>query len=194
MSMFNTLGFEVIKNFIQPETARLLAHQFRMERDVEYIKKNVPLSDKGHFTDSQCENTYAKGHNLIFEALQIMMQSKLEQVVERRLLPTYAFARIYYAGSELTVHRDRPACQYSVTVCVDNDATNWPICVTDLNGNSHCVAQEPGDALVYRGCDLEHWRNTFVGTEHVQCFLHYVDADGPYTDQIYDGRATLGLR
>lgn len=194
MSTINTLGFEVIKNLIQPETAKLLAYQFRMDRDVNYIKQNVSLEDRGHFADSQCENTYAKGHILIFEALQKMLQPKLEQILGRKLLPTYAFARIYYPGSELVPHRDRPACEYTATVCIDNDPTNWPICVKDVNGNSHCVAQENGDALVYRGCELEHWRDPFKGTEHVQCFLHYVDANGPHTNQIYDGRQALGLR
>ena len=194
MSTFNPLGFEVVKGLIQPETARLLAQQFKMTRDVEYIKNNVSISDVGHFTDSQCENTYAKGRLIIFDSLLPLVKDKMEQVTGKTLLPTYSFARIYYAGSELTIHRDRPACECSVTVCIENDSTNWPICIKDRAGNSHSVPQQPGDALVYSGHELEHWRDVFRGQEHVQCFLHFVDANGPYADQIYDGRKALGLR
>jgi len=193
MSTFNTLGFEVVKGFLQPETAKLLAQQFRMTRDVEYIKNNVPASDLAHFTDTQCKNTYAKSRLIIFDSLLLLVKDKMEYVTGKTLLPTYSYARIYYPGSELVIHRDRPACEYSVTVCIENDATNWPIWIKDRAGNSHSVPQQPGDALVYSGCELEHWRDVFRGREHIQCFLHFVDANGPYADQIYDGRKALGL-
>jgi PKHD-type hydroxylase len=31
-----------------------------------------------------------------------------------------------------------------------------------------------------------HWRKPFKGNEYIQVFLHYVDADGPYKDHVYD--------
>jgi hypothetical protein len=32
------------------------------------------------------------------------------------MLPTYSYARIYANGDELKKHRDRPACEVSVTL------------------------------------------------------------------------------
>ena len=49
----------------------------------------------------------------------------------------------------------------------------------------------PGDALIYRGVDLFHWREPYVGRQLVQVFLHYVDRRGPRADQKFDGRKTL---
>ena len=44
---------------------------------------------------------------------------------------------------------------------------------------------EKGDGVIYKGCDIEHWRPIFVqpdGSWHHQVFLHYVDLNGPYKD------------
>jgi hypothetical protein len=35
------------------------------------------------------------------------------------------------------------------------------------------VDLEPGDMLIYSGCDLEHWREEFKGKNCGQVFLHY---------------------
>ena len=51
-----------------------------------------------------------------------------------------------------------------------------------------------GDMLVYRGCDLEHWREPFKKKEAAQVFLHYNSKDTPYAEQnIFDARVHLGL-
>ena len=48
--------------------------------------------------------------------------------------------------------------------------------------------------LVYRGCDLEHWREPFKKKEAGQVFLHYNSKDTPYAEQnIFDARPHLGL-
>ncbi len=54
---------------------------------------------------------------------------------------------------------------------------------------------EPGDAIVYRGCEIEHWREQLSAPEysyHIQAFFHYVDANGPNADQQLDKRLFIG--
>jgi PKHD-type hydroxylase len=51
------------------------------------------------------------------------------------------------------------------------------------------VFQSPGDGVLYRGCEIEHWRPEFTGDEYVQVFLHYVDSEGPYRNYVYDQKA-----
>jgi hypothetical protein len=36
-----------------------------------------------------------------------------------------------------------------------------------------------------------HWREPFQGNWLLQAFLFYVDRNGPYADQRFDGRITL---
>lgn len=193
MNIFENKGFHVVERFLEPETVKLLAYQFRMIRDVDHISNNIPFENTDFFSDRRCKTSYSKGHSVIFEALQLMVHDKLEKITNKKLLPTYSYGRIYYTGSDLTVHLDRPACEYSVTICIENDSANWPIYINDINGNTHEVIQKSGDAMIYKGCDLKHWRETFNGTEHLQCFLHFVDANGPNNEWIYDKRQALGL-
>jgi hypothetical protein len=54
------------------------------------------------------------------------------------------------------------------------------------------VVLEPGDLVIYKGCDLEHWRNKFEGHICVQVFLFYNDIEGPFIFNKYDTRPFLG--
>ena len=51
------------------------------------------------------------------------------------------------------------------------------------------IELENGDAVIYKGCDLEHWREPFKGEVCVQTFLHYS------TDKnlLRDNRPMIGL-
>ena len=52
----------------------------------------------------------------------------------------------------------------------------------------------PGDMLVYRGMELEHWREEFQGKDCAQVFLHYNDQKSNDSDKnIFDKRPHLGL-
>jgi len=52
---------------------------------------------------------------------------------------------------------------------------------------------EDGDAVIYRGCDVEHWRNEYKSDYHAQVFLHYVNKNGPNAKHYKDGRPMFGL-
>jgi len=53
---------------------------------------------------------------------------------------------------------------------------------------------KPGDMLMYRGCELEHWREAFEGTDCGQVFLHYNDASGKDAKtNKFDKRPIIGL-
>ena len=56
------------------------------------------------------------------------------------------------------------------------------------------VNLKPGDMLVYRGMELEHWREEFQGNDCCQVFLHYNDQKSENADQnVNDRRPHLGL-
>ena len=56
------------------------------------------------------------------------------------------------------------------------------------------VNLEPGDMLVYRGCELEHWREKFKGKQSVQVFLHYNNVKTKHSrENMFDKRKHLGL-
>ena len=74
---------------------------------------------------------------------------------------------------------------------------NWPIYL-EPSGEKGMegvkVNLKPGDMLVYRGIELEHWREKFKGEECVQVFLHYNNSKTKGAkDNMFDKRPHLGL-
>ena len=48
--------------------------------------------------------------------------------------------------------------------------------------------------LVYRGMELEHWREEFIGENCAQVFLHYNDLSNKKAiNNLFDSRIHLGL-
>jgi hypothetical protein len=136
--------------------------------------------------------------------LLVNLQETMQQVTGLTLYPNYSYARIYKRGNVLEKHKDRLSCEISTTMNLGGD--DWPIFIEPnsslgihtttgyipSNSNGVKVNLKPGDMLVYRGIELEHWREPFQGNECVQVFLHYNDVNNPH-GVIYDGRPHLGL-
>lgn len=121
------------------------------------------------------------------DALSITIQEILHPVMEQctglRLLPTYNYTRIYPPGAVLVPHTDRPACEISATLTIQNIPDEvWPIYLRRKDDTTARVDLNPGDVLVYCGMELPHWREP--GTvEQTGIFMHWVDANGPFIDQ-----------
>jgi len=149
----------------------------------------------GVWNDSQMPETYSHYADIAMETLLIDVQPKMEKETGLDLIPTYAYARIYKNGDVLERHKDRFSCKISTTMNLGGDP--WPIYLepsgkTDREGIK--VDLEPGDALIYRGCEVEHWREAFEGDNCGQVFLHYNDASGEKAEENkYDKREFLGL-
>jgi hypothetical protein len=114
----------------------------------------------------------------------------------------------------LEKHTDRVSCEISTTVCLGYNYVNAPSDynwgmyvgtnlniieeVSSINNIGKMLSQKPGDIIVYRGCEVEHWRDPFVadkGSWQVQAFLHYINKDGPYyPEYAYDKRPGLGFK
>jgi hypothetical protein len=127
------------------------------------------------------------------EGLLEYVQPRVEAVAGRALVPSYSYMRIYKTGDVLRSHRDRPACEFSLSLNIGQiPDTPWPLYVENPEGGAR-VDLKPGDALLYRGIDLFHWRDAYEGRQLVQVFLHFVDGEGPHAAHKYDGRKGLML-
>lgn len=178
----------VIKNAISLEVCSLIKTSIKQTRDTAHYAFETPLTDKIRFADTQVPVSFSVDIHPTTEALLINMQYLVEAVTGKQLYPTYSYARIYCKGSKLDKHIDRESCEYSVTVCIDNDPYPWPIYM-----ESNPVVLNAGDIIIYKGLEADHWREELdVETEIVQCFLHYVDANGNHADHKFDKRPMIG--
>lgn len=115
----------------------------------------------------------------------------LEQVSGLQLYPTYSYFRVYRHGHVLGRHKDRPACEISLSLNLGNSGgAPWPLFIEGPHGIC-AAALQPGDALLYRGMECYHWREAFEGTTASQVFLHYVDRNGPHREWRFDKRPKL---
>ena len=107
--------------------------------------------------------------------------SIVEKESNLKLYPTYAYWRYYVFGGMLKKHLDRPACEISVTACIKKH-DDWPIIVENKS-----FELEEGDAILYAGCDQEHYRpGIYKGEGMAQVFLHYVNKNGSNVEHAYD--------
>ena len=187
---FKTDKFEVIRNVIHPQLLLHLKTEFKMLRDIKFFFSGE--KDLYFFGDKQSPKSYASYSPTCFESLSLILNEKMNEVTSLNLLPTYSYARIYYKGATLKPHKDRPSCEYSTTICIDTTDI-WDFYIKMECGKVSKIRLNPGDMCVYSGCELLHWREPYHGKEHIQCFLHYVNSDGPYKNFKYDERKILGI-
>ena len=183
--------YQVIKKAVSYELANFIFNYFLLKRDaVNYMYKNNLVAENGMFgtwKDAQVPNVYSHYADFVMETLLMKVMPIMKKETNLDLIPTYSYARVYEKGSVLAKHKDRPSCEISTTLNLGGDP--WAIYLEGIK-----VDLEPGDMLVYSGCDLEHWRDEFQGNICAQVFLHYNHVNGQFADSnLYDKRPLLGL-
>jgi hypothetical protein len=187
---FSENGYEVVRNVISSQLLENIKIQFDVIKDIQFFITKE--KNKFSFGDTQSPNSFSIYSALFSESLAIQLKDKMCQITNLNLYPTYTYARIYYKGATLTPHIDRPSCEYSTTLCLYSTDI-WDFYIKDKNGKENILKLNPGDMCVYSGCELEHWRNPYEGEIQMQCFLHYVNSQGPYAVYKYDKRPMMGI-
>ena len=191
-------NYSIQRKVLNKELVKFLQQYFILKKDVyTYLLSNEYISifdeDMGTFKDAQVPNTYSVYSDLVAETLLIHLHNQMEKILNKELVLNYSYMRVYKNGDILNKHIDRFSCQYSTTLFIGGD--NWPIYLKPNQESSPIkVELKEGDMLVYEGCKMEHWRESFTGTECIQVFLHYTDKNHPEAaNNKFDGRPYLGL-
>lgn len=174
----NELGALHIKDVLSKDIVILLSH----------CLMRSPMYQEGRCDDEQVPGAMGiLDHEVLFETVQEKIWVAIENILEEELLPTYSYARLYTNGNTLEKHTDRPSCEISITVQLGRSHHYaWPIY---MGGKRFDLAE--GDGVIYKGCDIEHWRNVCDGPEGYlsgQAFFHYVKKNGRYADHAGDKR------
>jgi len=199
---FKKNKYVVIKQAINKDLALFLYNYFHMRKqvldtclDARFISPYETLLGEYEGANSQMPHTYSSYSDIAMETLLLKCQPIMEKTTKLKLYPSYTYARIYKKGDVLDRHKDRFSCEVSTTMNLGGD--NWTIYLEPsgkegLKGKA--INLKPGDMLVYSGCELEHWREKFKGTDCAQVFLHYNDVKTPGSkENMFDKRPHLGL-
>ena len=163
--------------------------------------------------EQQVEGSLARYWHPQYRTIHSGIRKKIEKEIGRKLYNTYFYDRYYFPGQALTKHADRDACEISVSIHIStnlpDNLKDWPFKIktpdtyTDkkksqvlVPGEERAAILNPGDGLLYKGCERPHWRDPMPGTPlgkkskklfgkkpqqeyyYHQIFFHYVLQDG----------------
>ena len=199
---FQEKKYAFLDDFVDPDDAKNLAREIQMYSLVLGSDADSMVTKSPSLRDLACT-----------DRLLEFLTPYIEEYTGLNLLPTYAYSRVYVPGETLKAHTDRPACEISVTLTLDVEGEPWDIFVGNhaneadaekiLDGykdskwpvkNIVGFRMNPGQGVLYRGEEIVHWRDEYEapeGSRQTQVFLHYVDANGPNADHVYDKRPGL---
>jgi hypothetical protein len=158
---FEKNSYVIIKDILPKEVTKFIYNYFVMKGCTNQdfstsLEQNEDISLKACYGDLNAETICS------------FLNPTINYYVKKDLCPTYTYSRIYLTGMDLKAHRDRPSCEYSITLNLGGDP--WPIYFGERDDNSD-----------YHYPDI-------------QTFLHYIDKEGEhYPEHAYDGRPNLGF-
>ena len=102
------------------------------------------------------------------------VKDKFEELFETELMYTFDYSRIYGEGEVLIPHTDRTMCQYATTINVRNTGEPWTFYVRDPDTKEDIsINMTKGDAVLYRGSEITHWREPLTGPDVYQTMIFY---------------------
>ena len=167
---FQHSGYAVLKNVINPEEADQL---------YQYTIKNL---EKGNLDDGQVPGSPSFYQDKEVVQLQQRLKPQLECAINKTLLPVFNYHRIYRTGAVLRMHKDSTRAEISASINLGQKGDPWDLWLLDYDENPHRIILEPGDALIYNGLKLYHWRGKLTYSDYVsQIMFHFVDKKGQNT-------------
>jgi|TARA_R110000824_G_scaffold100861_1_gene239669 hypothetical protein len=192
----------IIRQAISKDLATFIYNYFNIQKQVydtclkeRYISPFETLIGYYEKANEQIPHTYSQYANIVMETLMLKCQPIVEKKTQLKLYPAYTYARIYKKGDVLKRHKDRFSCEISTTMNLGGDTWDIYLEPSGKEGKKGIkVKLNAGDMLVYKGCEVEHWRNKFKGKKCVQAFLHYNNSKTlGAKENMFDKRIHLGL-
>lgn len=162
---FVDVGYELVKGLLHPSN---------------FYTYLLNVQDKGK-RDTFVQGSLGFYKDPIFEMLLQHLLPIVEEKTQFRLYKTYSYARIYKVGDELKVHKDRDACEVTVSISLGSKGGIWPLYILDRDNVPNTFYLQPGDAVIFKGIELFHGRELNLAGPCAQLLLHYVDKNGPYS-------------
>lgn len=181
---FESKGYARVDGFLDEVTVGVLS---------QYMENKISMGEWKSKNNGDKLPKYIYYSEPLTEVLLQKCKQMVQQIIGKELLPTYSYATVYQQGEELPIHKDREACEISVTVNVASKGDVSPFYTKYRENENQQHILRAGDAIIYKGCDVEHWRLPLKeGQIAVQFTLHYVDKNGQYSALEKDTRTAIG--
>ncbi len=142
---------------------------------IDYSTKKALNFEGG---DPHYGNSFGLARIPEFERILLALTPLIKQKTGwNNIVPENSYTRIYFNGSDLKKHMDRPGLDITLSVCTYSDIDKpWPLCVEDETGKVHVIDINLGDGALILGAKYNHWRDLLVIPEHqkvIQSFYHW---------------------
>lgn len=131
--------------------------------------------------DPQVRQRYGQHNEQVARYFHHQLIGVVGRVAGEPVKPSYSYVSAYRGGAALGAHVDRKQCEFTLSLLVEDEesssADEWPLWF-HLPRGKVAVTQRSGDAVLFRGCELPHWRER-SSAEHTSTILlfHYVPQD-----------------
>ena len=113
----------------------------------------------------------------------LKITSRISKILNKEIIPSFCFTRMYFEESILNAHTDRESCEIAVSHCHYGEP--WKIYILEddfITGR--------GDSICYEGKNL-HGRITPLKNRSLYSFYFWVEKDGKYDEFKYDKRPEM---
>ncbi|MFI6417308.1 sulfotransferase [Streptomyces sp. NPDC050842] len=135
--------------------------------------------------DAQVQGRYGWYNESLSRFFHHQFRGLVGRLAGRPVRPSYSYVSAYRAGAVLDRHVDREQCEYTVSLLLGESgpgiAGGWPL-LLDTTQGSLSLIQRPGEAVLFAGTRVPHWRPPLPdGSTHTSLLFHYVPAEFPRT-------------
>lgn len=135
------------------------------------------------FNDRQVSLRHAIHNDPVSIYFHEQLASFVSRLAGEIVKPSYVYSAIYVEDAVLAPHTDRPQCEFTMSMQIGYEpelsgVSPWALCLNDLQGNKVENFLANGDALIYKGCELVHYRDAlFKNHRSTSIFFHFVPQD-----------------
>ena len=188
---FDKSGFVLVKGIIDP--SRMICDIPEEKGLFHYYGKEDKFT---HIPDEgQVPGSTSRYYWTPYKEIHNDLKNKIQDIIGKKLYHTYYYDRFYFDGQDLSPHTDRDACEISISVHIGTNIEEpWGFWIENGDGKCARIYMEPGDGVIYKGCERMHWREKMPAKKqgfinrilrrktddayYHQAFFHYVLADG----------------
>lgn len=166
---FKKSGYIVLKNLVDTDKVAAL-YDYTLER-----------AALGNMDDGQVPGSASFYEDKEVVHLRDTLLPKIEAAIQLKLLPVFCYNRIYRTGAVLRMHKDSERAEISASVNLGQQGDLWDLWLVDYQENAQRITLSPGDALIYYGSRLHHWRGKLEHADLVsQVMFHCVEKEGKH--------------
>ncbi|MET0647801.1 MAG: hypothetical protein ABW208_14390 [Pyrinomonadaceae bacterium] len=172
-AQLETEQYAVLRDIIAPLQLAALRGYFRRLDEVGYL-----LQESG----KEAVDRHVMHNEPVARFVHQQINALINQIVPAPVKPSYCYLSVYQPGAVLPRHIDRPQCVWNLSLLIDNDPDvqiddAWPIYL-EVEGEAREVRLDLGDAVLYRGTEIPHWREALPeGQRSTLIFCHFVPID-----------------